>query len=197
MINQLLKWSVILAIWKKYGSAIKVLPLLLLVILLVYAVHGDYIEYAEVSEEKQHLALSFLVKWLAILGVIAAYWLYLKKALKSNKNKKPSLKDRLKKRKAKGDDNAGSGSGRVFDHAADTDQPSSEREVGIKKRLHVTEVDVSDVVKEARSQTESFESGSKNGEVTVVNSDPFKNLRQKKYLRSEAEWIIEKKPKPE
>jgi len=66
MINQLLKWSVILAIWKKYGSAIKVLPLLLLVILLVYAVHGDYIEYAEVSEEKQHLALSFLVKWLAI-----------------------------------------------------------------------------------------------------------------------------------
>lgn len=85
MISQIFKWSLLLGLWKKYGTAIKALPFVLLLLLLVYALHGDYVEYAEVSEQKQHLALSFLIKWCAVFFVGLAYWLYVKSVLSPKK----------------------------------------------------------------------------------------------------------------
>lgn len=82
-----------LAIWRKFGAAIKVIPFVLIAIVLVYSVHGDYLQYAEVSESKDHLALSFLVKWAAIALVIAIYWLYVKKVLQPEK--KSSLRYKM------------------------------------------------------------------------------------------------------
>lgn len=98
MINQLMKWGVLLGIWKRYGAAIKMLPVLLVTLVLVYALHADYVEYAQVSEHKQNLALSFLLKWGAIAAVVLVYVAYVKQVVAS---KQPNnLKTRLTKKSA-------------------------------------------------------------------------------------------------
>lgn len=182
MINQLLKWSVILTIWKKYGSAIKVLPLLLLVVLLVYALHGDYVEYAEVSNEKQYLALSFLIKWLAIFVVIGAYWMYIKKVLTSKQSLSltgRSLKDRLRTRKtATAEDGGGM-------------DESSEPKASVEKALSAQ-----DEKSEEKNENVDLESDKQPRDPDASDTrDPFHALRKKKHLRSEAELILDKKSK--
>ena len=92
MLPQLLKWGVLLGIWRRYGGAIKLLPLLLLVLAIIFYVHGDYINYVEVSENQHWLARSFLIKWLLVLAVVGIYWLYVKRLLATpsgGKSKKP------------------------------------------------------------------------------------------------------------
>ena len=93
MINVLLKWGTLLAIWNKYGAALKTLPFLLIIIFIIYAIHGDYIEYAEVSDEKSYVAWSFLIKWLVIFSILAGYWMYVRSLLRVKKTS--SVRERL------------------------------------------------------------------------------------------------------
>lgn len=97
MLNQLLKWSIAIGLWKKYGRALKWFPVVLLLLFVIYAVHRDYIEFVEVSQVSSHLALSFVLKWLAVFCVIAIYIFYIRSVLYVNR-KKTRVRESLNKK---------------------------------------------------------------------------------------------------
>ncbi len=139
MLHNMLKWGVLLGIWRRYGAALKVLPFVLILLLVIFSVHNDYLNYVKVGEDQRHLALSFVVKWGVIVLVGFLYWRYVKRTLSrsSDATVRPAR------------------SGRGRPRGAET--PESE------------------------APTE------------VEQPDPFANIRDKKHLRSRAEWVIEKK----
>jgi hypothetical protein len=84
MLQRLLTWTLLAAIWKRYGRALRMLPLLIGLVVLITMMHGDYVEYVSVSDNKRFLHWSFLIKWLLIVLVVFLYWRYVLNVIKGN-----------------------------------------------------------------------------------------------------------------
>ncbi len=85
MLNKLLKWTLLAAIWRRYGAALSVLPIALVFIVLIFAIHSDYSEYAQISDNKHMLGWSLLAKWLLVVAVILAYWFHVRRLVAKSK----------------------------------------------------------------------------------------------------------------
>lgn len=169
MFNQVVKWSVLLTIWRRYGAAIKWFPVVLLVLVLIYAVHRDFVEYVEVSKSGSYLALSFLLKWLAIVAVLIVYWWYIKSILSSSEqSSKPRFFSRVKKQ--------------------------TKRTINPEENLYGGAEQAQSVKQKTSNNTKSNEENSQ-----VLNddsgsqSDPFAAIRQRKHLRSKADIVLNNK----
>lgn len=84
MLNQMVKWTVIIGLWRKYKQHISATLFLLLGLLLITLFHQDFVEYNEQSQTP-YLALSYLVKWLAYLSCGVLYVVVLKRINKTAK----------------------------------------------------------------------------------------------------------------
>jgi len=87
MLQRLFTWTIIAAIWKRYGRALKLLPVILVGVFIISLVHDDYVRYAEVSNDRSLLHWSFLIKWFLILAVVVWYWQFAKSVISSKKNR--------------------------------------------------------------------------------------------------------------
>lgn len=76
MLKNLLHLTVLTVIWKRYRKLILSTLLLFLWFWLLGHLHDDYIRYIELNEDKQFLALSFVIKWLAYIVAVIGYLLY-------------------------------------------------------------------------------------------------------------------------
>lgn len=61
-------------LWRQYKFLIVSLVLLIVVIFIVGQVHNDYIDYANTSNENANVGLSFIIKWLAWVGAVVAFF---------------------------------------------------------------------------------------------------------------------------
>ena len=73
MWNNLLKLSLVSYIWRRYKKTVILLPVLLLYFWVVGLAHDDYLAYAELQANKQWVGLSFIVKWLLLIGGVACF----------------------------------------------------------------------------------------------------------------------------
>ena len=136
MFNQMIKWTVIISLWRKYKSHLISSLILLFTLLLINIIHQDYLAYAE-SAQSDSVGWSFLVKWALYIFAVGVY---LWRIVVINK-------------------------ARTFDstlHKMMQAQQVPEKEVG-----------------EGRQADSN-------------KPDPFANIRGKKKLRSEADFLIEK-----
>lgn len=136
MFNQMIKWTVIISLWRKYKSHLISSLILIFTLVLINIIHQDYLAYAE-SAQSNSVGWSFLVKWaLYIFAVGVFLW----RIMVINK-------------------------ARSFDST-------------LHKMMQVQQAPEKDV-----------------GEGRQADSnkrDPFANIRGKKKLRSEADFLIEK-----
>jgi len=85
MIAQMLRFSVLLAIWKKYRRHLTGALVLLAFWLVVNIVHQDFIEYSHLSQGKEEaLGWSYLLKWVANLLGLAIYLWLIREPVKQN-----------------------------------------------------------------------------------------------------------------
>lgn len=96
MIKNLIHLTLISVIWKKYRNMIVSTLLLFIYFWLVSMVHGDFVNYSELNSDKQYLALSFFIKWLAFLLGVVIYLIfnsrYSSRKLKDKNSGKASAK---------------------------------------------------------------------------------------------------------
>lgn len=76
MISQLLRWSLLITIWKKYRRHVTGALGLIIFWLLVSVLHQDYVEYSQLSQPNgDAFAISYLVKWsVNLLGLVGFYF---------------------------------------------------------------------------------------------------------------------------
>lgn len=139
MFNQLVKWTIIVGMWRKYKRHLVATCVLLLSLLLINYIHLDYLEFA-VATGSTNLGFSYLIKWSGFILAIVIYILYLKRVNTSSK----------------------------YD-----------------SRLHKMMKARSVVTKKEDKKANSISD-------EVGNRDPFANIRAKKKLRSEADFLIDK-----
>lgn len=87
MFAQMMKWGVLLAIWRRYKHAILILPVVVIAVFVVVSIHNDYIAYVGVSKDDQRLADSFLIKWGCILVILCAYGGYIYRLLNKSEDR--------------------------------------------------------------------------------------------------------------
>ena len=73
MLKNLLHITVLTLLWKKYRQLILSTLVLVAYLWLVSLLHDDYVNYSELDGDKQYLAWSFAIKWLAYLSGIVIY----------------------------------------------------------------------------------------------------------------------------
>lgn len=95
MFNQVIKWTIIAGLWKKYKRQVLATVAFLVSFYLVSFFHQEYLEYAKLAG-KTDLASSFFIKWIVNLVVIAVYLGSLKAFSVSNQKSK-LRKDRAKR----------------------------------------------------------------------------------------------------
>lgn len=137
MLNQMIKWTVLIGLWRNYKRHFSITLLMLLALLLITLFHQDFVEYNEKSATP-YLAVSYIVKWIAYLLCAGVYVFAIKRV------------NRLSK----------------YDST-----------------LH-------SMMKEKSKETSNNESTEAN-EGEKATSDPFERLRNKKSLRSKADFIID------
>ena len=82
ILNSILKIGVISLSWVWLKPRWKPLFLCVIYMLFVILLHSEYIEYVRISEERGHLALSYVLKWgLLLVGFLGYLFFY---ELKSN-----------------------------------------------------------------------------------------------------------------
>lgn len=140
MFNQIVKWTIIVGLWRKYKSHVVASAALLFSLVLINYIHLDYVEYS-VATSSDDLGFSYLLKWSAFILVTAFYVAHIKRV-----NIAAKYDSKL--------------------HKMMKEQSSS-------KHSEVPEY------KDAQDLE------------TKVN-DPFANIRTKKKLRSEADFLIGK-----
>lgn len=139
MFNQLVKWTIIVGLWRKYKSHVMATGLLLLSLILINYIHLDFVEYS-VATKADSLGFSYLLKWSALGLAILVYSLYIRRV------------------------NA----------AAKYDS-----------KLHRVMQSTSTASRSEQVPNETEDEG-------PDNIDPFANIRAKKKLRSEADFLIDK-----
>lgn len=135
MFNQLLKWTLLISIWRKYKQHIGITIALILALMLTSFLHQDFVNYS-LAANNDSLGLSYVIKWLVYLGLVTVYWFSVTK-VKSKSDKDSDLHRKMK------------------------------------------------VAKE-QTLNQSANMTSEN------HPDPFANIREKKSLRSKADFFIEK-----
>ena len=72
MFNQMLKWTALITLWKKFKQHILATALLLILLIVISMVHSDYLSYANVAAERD-IAGSFFIKWGLNLALVVSY----------------------------------------------------------------------------------------------------------------------------
>ena len=72
MFNQMIKWTVIISLWRKYKSHLISSLILLFALVLINIIHQDYLAYAE-SAQSNSVGWSFLVKWALYIVAVGVY----------------------------------------------------------------------------------------------------------------------------
>lgn len=94
MFNQLLKWTLVISIWRKYKKHIGITIILILALFLTSLVHQDFVNYSLVSNNNS-LGLSYLVKWLVYVALVSVYWFSVGK-INRNASKDSDLHKKMK-----------------------------------------------------------------------------------------------------
>jgi hypothetical protein len=94
MFNQLLKWTLLISIWRKYKQYVGITVILALALMLTSFLHQDYVDYSLVSNNAS-LGLSYVIKWLVYLVLVTAYWFIVSK-IKSTRGKDSDLHRMMK-----------------------------------------------------------------------------------------------------
>lgn len=78
MFQQVVRWTFIVTIWKKYKGQLITIIGYLASLWLISMVHDDYLEYVSAAGEgSQTVGTSFAAKWLAyIVFTIVFYWVF-------------------------------------------------------------------------------------------------------------------------
>ena len=139
MFNQLVKWTIIVGMWRKYKRHFVATCVLLLCLVLINYIHLDYLEFAIATGSKS-LGFSYLIKWSGFILAIVFYLLHLKRV-----------------------------------------NNSAQYDSRLHKMMRVKPV----VAKKEDKKTHAADD-------EASNTDPFANIRTKKKLRSEADFLIEK-----
>jgi len=74
MFKFLAKSAIASLIWSKYHKIIVSTILLFILYFIISFIHDDYLEYAELSEETTNVALSYILKWGALITATAIYY---------------------------------------------------------------------------------------------------------------------------
>ena len=95
MFAQILRWSLVITLWKRYQKQCLALLLLILAWLLVGILHQDFIEYRQMTQTQDDgiVAWSFVAKWLLNLGFLLMFVIYVKVSSKTGKSHSPLHKD--------------------------------------------------------------------------------------------------------
>ena len=97
MIRSLLKIALVAAIWRWLQPRWKPLGTLMAVIVITSILHSEYIEYVEISNIRDSLILSYLLKWAIFLGSLSLYILIFElKLKKKEQTNTQSSEDKLK-----------------------------------------------------------------------------------------------------
>ena len=73
MLNQLLKVTLFATVWLWLKPRWRGLAVLLIFVVLVNLLHAEYLGYVELSENKDFLIWSYLVKWLLLFAAVITY----------------------------------------------------------------------------------------------------------------------------
>jgi len=73
MLNNILRLTFVVYIWKRYKFLIVSTVVLLAFFWIVGMVHSDYLQYAEINDDREYLVLSFVAKWLLFVAGVGAY----------------------------------------------------------------------------------------------------------------------------
>lgn len=84
MFNQLIKWTIVVGLWRKYKRHVAASLVLLASLLLINYLHLDYLEYA-VATGVQGLGFSYLLKWSAFILAIGFYVFHIKRVNRAAK----------------------------------------------------------------------------------------------------------------
>ena len=104
MLQRILTWTLIAALWRRYGKILRILPIVIAILVVITMLHDDYVQYVKVSEDAKFLQWSFLVKWLLILLVVGVYWQFAKTML--NRDQQKEIKKEPKNRSTKRNENS-------------------------------------------------------------------------------------------
>lgn len=74
MFRFLAKSALATVVWKRYRRPIGSTIALLISYFFIAMVHSDYVAWATTTAEHGHLWASFIVKWVALIGVSALYY---------------------------------------------------------------------------------------------------------------------------
>lgn len=90
MLPQIIRWTVLFGLWKKFRKQIVVTIATLVLLLLISIVHQDFVAYqgSLAQPNETWLAWSFLLKWLLYLSVAGGYLAWLWKTPAANSNSK-------------------------------------------------------------------------------------------------------------
>lgn len=101
MLQQFLKWTLIVTLFKRYKKQLLTIITALLALLLIANVHQDYLSYSS-NINNEHIGWSFIVKWALYIAVIIASFFTVKFLNKTNQVQKTEgkLKQAFKKQKA-------------------------------------------------------------------------------------------------
>ena len=123
MVNQLVKWTIIVGLWRKYKRHGVATLALLAALLLIHYLHLDFVEYAQVTGST-HIGVSYALKWLTFVAAFAVYLWQVKKLNqqarydsrlhKMMQNKRKDKTDSGKEDKAQGSEPAGKGNADPF-----------------------------------------------------------------------------------
>ena len=82
MLNQMVKWTVIISLWRKYKQHASVTLIFIAMLFLVNYLHKDFVEFHQQSNTS-YLALSYGIKWLAFVVLSLSYYFIIKRINKA------------------------------------------------------------------------------------------------------------------
>lgn len=94
MIKNIFRLTVIGYVWKRYKTLIISTLTLFVYFWIVSLLHGDFVGYIELNDDKQYLAMSFIIKWLAFAAGLMAY-LFINSRYGRKEHEKPESKNKL------------------------------------------------------------------------------------------------------
>ena len=156
MLNQMVKWTVLIGAWRKYKRHASATIIFLIALLMINILHQDFIEYNQQSQTA-YLAMSYGIKWLAFITCVVVFLFVLKRI------DKQTTKDCV--------------------HPANQSTEDSTISAILAS-------------KNSQSQKQAAEQAVDSDASNQVNNgksekDPFAHLRNKKSLRSKADFIID------
>ncbi|WP_049723205.1 hypothetical protein [Gilvimarinus polysaccharolyticus] len=100
MFRFLAKSALATVVWKRYRRPIGSTLALFISYFFIAMVHSDYVAWATTTAEHGHLWASFVVKWLALIGVsILYYWFNTRPLAQTNNTTESAAKKSKSRRK--------------------------------------------------------------------------------------------------